>query len=179
MPCPNICGLFSAKRISLKGDELAAYNFLKTLTSSPDISKQLATFNEKELSSENYVIRKIFFIGSVSTALYTYLHDHGALFNFTKGKKFAEANAGLDAFDWERALNIIKVILEKSDPNSVATSSRLYKLVNQFAGYTNADDSNAPRVYKKLQDLLVLDPATLTHIVMAETVEETKKVSSL
>jgi hypothetical protein len=158
MPCPNF---FSRalpsnplnQKIRLQGEELKAYNFLNTLvknSQSNGVQSVLAPFNAPDITNKTYLDKKRF-MRAVSEALFIYLNDHGALFNFSESRKFAKDNANVGSC--EQALRIITAILEGSDPTNVALSSRLYKLVSQFAVdvYANADI----KLYTLLDEILL------------------------
>ncbi|OGT43982.1 MAG: hypothetical protein A3F13_04450 [Gammaproteobacteria bacterium RIFCSPHIGHO2_12_FULL_40_19] len=146
-------------KISLEGKELDAYYFLAALVekkenpSAKSAQSVFAPFNDPRISDETFLIKKKF-ISSVKDALYFYLLDHGAAFNLSEGKRFAQANASVDTC--EHALKIIETILKESDPKKVSESSRLYRLVSQFASNVDADSS--VKVCDLLSDILLNPP---------------------
>lgn len=161
MRCPNFFNSISnslSPRIRLEGKDLESYDFLKALVKNSEVSGDesvLAPFTKKDPTDMIWDLRKRF-ISTVGTALFAYIHDHGALFSFAEGRKYAQANASVSTC--EQALQIIKTILDGADPENVALSSRLYKLVSQF-------NTNVIAPYEKTNGVLV---ETKLYSVLAE-----------
>lgn len=99
--------------------------------------------------------------------MFVYLHEHGEFFHFSESRQFALDSAGIRTCD--KALIAIDTILKDSNPDSIALSSRLYKLVAQFANRVHEDSDT--RAFEQVRDTLLPSTASYSHSTQSAAVD--------